>query len=256
MFCVTIALKSGVAGTCYFFNTLALLLQAFYDVAAFVNFIVCLMLYNYCERTGTGLFDEPVNLLTNLSFIVAAWFLYHLMSDRKQFNAGNILLLVLVAMIGVGSALFHSFATEWARLLDVVPIFLYQLVFLWLYMQRVARLATFSRVALVGGFLLVSLYALSFKCVLNGSVMYLPAILSVMAVAVFHYSRKKIEPMLGWYALIVFALSLFFRTIDAVLCPVWPLGTHFVWHLLNGVLLYLTSRIIIVNSGLQQADRS
>ncbi|ACF11371.1 conserved hypothetical membrane protein [Chlorobaculum parvum NCIB 8327] len=214
------------------------------------------MLYDYCERTGSGLFDEPVNLLTNLSFIVAAAFVYRLLRDRGQFNRGNILLLTLVAFIGVGSTLFHSFATEWARLLDVVPIFLYQLAFLWLYMQRVARLGTFSRVALVGVFLLVSLYALTFKGLLNGSVMYLPAILSVMAVAVFHYFRKKIEPMLGWYALIVFALSLFFRTIDAVLCSVWPLGTHFVWHLLNGVLLYLTTRIIIVNSGLQQADRS
>ncbi|HHE31082.1 MAG TPA: hypothetical protein ENL07_00200 [Chlorobaculum parvum] len=219
------------------------------------NLNIFFMLYNYCERSGSGLFDEPVNLLTNLSFIVAAAFVYLLLRDRGQFNPGNILLLTLVVFIGIGSALFHSFATEWARLLDVVPILLYQLAFLWLYMQRVAQLGTFSRVALAGGFLLVSLYALSFKGVLNGSVMYLPAILSVMAVAVFHYSRKKIEPMLGWYALLVFALSLFFRTLDVALCPVWPLGTHFVWHLLNGVLLYLTSRIIIVNSGLQQADR-
>jgi len=213
------------------------------------------MLYDYCERTGPGLLDEPVNLLTNLSFIVAAGFIYRLMRDREQFNPGNILLLVLVAMIGIGSALFHSFATEWARLLDVVPIFLYQLAFLWLYMQRVARLGTFFRAVLVGGFLLVSLYALTFKAMLNGSVMYLPAILSVMAVSVYHYSSKRVEPMLGWYALFVFALSLFFRTVDVSLCPVWPLGTHFVWHLLNGVLLYLTFRIIIVNSGLQQADR-
>jgi len=164
---------------------------------------------------------------------------------------------VLVAMIGVGSALFHSFATEWARLLDVIPIFLYQLAFLWLYMKRVARLESFYRVLLLAGFLLVSLYALSIKGVLNGSVMYLPAIVSVMMVVVYHYFSKRVEPMLGLYALVVFAASLFFRTIDAALCQVWPLGTHFLWHLLNGLLLYLTSRIIIVNSGLQPpaADR-
>ncbi|MBN1929719.1 MAG: ceramidase domain-containing protein [Chlorobiaceae bacterium] len=211
------------------------------------------MLYDYCERTGPGLLDEPVNLLTNLSFIVAAWFLYRLMRYRDRFDAGNILLLTLVTMIGVGSALYHSFATEWARLLDVVPIFLYQLAFLWLYMQQVARLGTVSRIALVGGFLFVSLYALTFKGLLNGSVMYLPAILSVMAVGIYHRATKRIEPMLGYFALLVFALSLFFRTIDASLCPHWPRGTHFLWHLLNGWLLYLTSRIIIVNSGLHDA---
>ena len=35
----------------------------------------------------------------------------------------------------------------------------------------------------------------------------------------------------------LFALSLTFRTLDRPLCDAFPLGTHFVWHLLNGLLL-------------------
>ncbi len=32
-------------------------------------------------------------------------------------------------------------------------------------------------------------------------------------------------------------LSLTFRTLDGPLCGVLPLGTHFLWHVLNGVML-------------------
>ena len=33
------------------------------------------------------------------------------------------------------------------------------------------------------------------------------------------------------------ALSLTFRSLDETLCSALPIGTHFMWHLLNGVML-------------------
>jgi hypothetical protein len=36
---------------------------------------------------------------------------------------------------------------------------------------------------------------------------------------------------------ILFIVSLSARTVDNLVCPVWPLGTHFLWHLLNAELL-------------------
>jgi hypothetical protein len=38
------------------------------------------------------------------------------------------------------------------------------------------------------------------------------------------------------------AVSLFFRSIDNAICESVPLGTHFLWHLLNGLVLYLLLR--------------
>ena len=35
--------------------------------------------------------------------------------------------------------------------------------------------------------------------------------------------------------------SILFRSVDQTLCETWPLGTHFVWHCLNAVVLYLTA---------------
>jgi hypothetical protein len=37
----------------------------------------------------------------------------------------------------------------------------------------------------------------------------------------------------------VFVVSIVFRSIDNAVCPVLPLGTHFLWHCLNAYVLYL-----------------
>ena len=40
----------------------------------------------------------------------------------------------------------------------------------------------------------------------------------------------------------LFAISLTLRQLDGPLCPAWPLGTHFGWHLCNAAVLYLLVR--------------
>ena len=35
----------------------------------------------------------------------------------------------------------------------------------------------------------------------------------------------------------ILVVSLFFRTVDEPLCRDFPLGTHFMWHMLNGLML-------------------
>ena len=49
----------------------------------------------------------------------------------------------------------------------------------------------------------------------------------------------------GKNAAVVFAISLAFRTADIALCPAFPLGIHFIWHILNAVVLYVLLRTAI-----------
>jgi hypothetical protein len=37
------------------------------------------------------------------------------------------------------------------------------------------------------------------------------------------------------------------RSIDGAVCAYVPMGTHFLWHLLNGIVLYLSMRALILN---------
>jgi multisubunit Na+/H+ antiporter MnhG subunit len=40
----------------------------------------------------------------------------------------------------------------------------------------------------------------------------------------------------------IFAVSLTLRSIDQAVCPELPIGTHFLWHMLNAVVLYVLLR--------------
>jgi hypothetical protein len=45
----------------------------------------------------------------------------------------------------------------------------------------------------------------------------------------------------------VLLLSLTFRTLDLAICERFAVGTHFLWHLLNGLVLYLVGRAWLLN---------
>ncbi|MBT6284482.1 MAG: hypothetical protein HOI96_04805, partial [Rhodospirillaceae bacterium] len=44
----------------------------------------------------------------------------------------------------------------------------------------------------------------------------------------------------------IFAASLTFRTVDAPICAAVPIGTHFMWHLLNGCVLFIVVRALVL----------
>jgi len=196
----------------------------------------------YCERLGPGIFAEPVNALTNIAFFVAAWVLWREAGRQGNRSPDITLLVVLIAAIGVGSSIFHTLALAWSRWLDVVPILLFQLTFLWLYPRRIMGWGTGSATALIVVYLAVALYGRQFPEVMNGSLAYAPAIAALLALGLYHWVTRQPAPYLLLFAAGVFTVSLIARTIDSTICPHFPLGTHFLWHLLNPVVLYLCVR--------------
>jgi hypothetical protein len=50
----------------------------------------------------------------------------------------------------------------------------------------------------------------------------------------------------------VFCVSLLARSLDQALCPSWPPGTHFIWHLLNAWVLYALSRAMVLAAAQRQ----
>jgi hypothetical protein len=209
----------------------------------------------YCERLGPGLLAEPINALTNGAFFLAAWQLERLARQGKGRDPGVLALAVLALAIGVGSGLFHTFATGWALAADVIPILLFQLMVLLLYLRRRAGVATPAAMALCLAFLLACLAGRSFPGVLNGSLAYAPT-LAVLAVLGWHQHRRSLPPSLLW-ATGLFSLSLLLRSLDNAVCPFWPTGTHLFWHLLNAAVLVLSGIAVLPgrNNGLNDAGR-
>jgi hypothetical protein len=193
----------------------------------------------YCERIGPGLWAEPVNALTNAAFFLALWLLWRSARRSGLLTGAVVLLLALVLAIGIGSALFHTFATPWARVLDELPILLFQLLFVWLYARRVVGLRPPAAGAILLVFLAAALYCRQFPQLLNGSLVYAPAVILVCVLGGYHYAKHK--PARAHLALAagVLAAAVGLRTLDASICDRFPLGTHFLWHLLVATVIYL-----------------
>lgn len=191
----------------------------------------------YCERLGPGLWAEPLNAVTNLAFVaVALWLWPGLRGDR----VGRALCLVLMA-IGVGSGLFHTFATRWAGLADVLPILAFVLVFLWAVNARVLGLSRGWALGATALFLPYAALATAglARAVpgLGGSAAYgsVALLIALYALALAR-GRPRFARDLGVGAGLL-TLSITARALDLPLCPAWPYGTHFAWHLLNAAML-------------------
>lgn len=204
---------------------------------------------NYCERLEPGPWAEPLNALTNLAFFAAAFFAYVLVRKERTLDWRSGLLIALVVVIGMGSTLFHTFATFWAMLADSIPILFYQIAFIALYAGNVIRCGCVRSSVLIALFLLVQYAAAQAPHEwLNGSVEYAPAWLFLFGLSLWHIKGAAREHYGLLAAVAVFTISLSVRSSDMALCTVIPFGIHFLWHLLNGALLYLTTRAYILNA--------
>ena len=215
------------------------------------------MINQYCERLGPGLWQEPINAGTNIAFLLAALFSYKYYKNNRrcpvQSDVSLILLIVLLISIGIGSTLFHLFATPWAEIADSVPILTFVTVYLAIYFRRLAILPVSTIVGLLLVFhvfnTLIIFYAP--RDILNGSLFYLPTWLSMLAISVTsNQSRLRSSYRI---AVLTFSFSIALRSIDNVLCKHIPIGTHFFWHLINAWLLYYLVCIIIDNTRLHSA---
>lgn len=192
----------------------------------------------YCERLGPGLWAEPVNALTNLAFLVAATLLWARMRPAPP-PLGAALALTL-ALIGVGSGLFHTFANGLTALLDVGAI----AVFIFLYVFAVNRhVLGWSRPASWASLLALAPYLAAGTTVFAAlpgfaiSAAYWPV---ATLIAAYGLLLRRGRPAFARGLLIgaaILALSITLRSLDLTLCGTAPLGTHFLWHLLNALML-------------------
>ena len=200
----------------------------------------------YCERTGAGYWSEPVNALTNIGFIVAAALCWRML--RGDRDPGARVLAVLLVAIGVGSWLFHTHAQVWALMADVVPIQLFILAYLYLATTRLFAappwLGALAALVFIPCASLVSAAARALVGPLNGSVGYLPVPLLIAGYGLALRARAPATARGLLLGAGLLALSLAFRTADAAVCPGFPLGTHFVWHLLNAAMLGWMIRVL------------
>jgi len=190
----------------------------------------------YCERLDIGIWAEPINAVTNVAFILAAIIMW---LRCKNLVEGKILSFLLFS-IGCGSFLFHTYAQTWAALLDVTAILIFILTYIFVANRR---FLVWSKMVSLIGVIMFFPYQLFLVSILSNiqffgsSVQYIP-----VAILIFIYSGllRKSEPNLSrglFIGAAILCLSIISRTVDEPLCSILSVGTHFVWHILNAIML-------------------
>lgn len=197
----------------------------------------------YCERHSEAFWAEPTNAISNIAFVLCALAAYWLARRRGTLDGAITTLVVLMLLIGIASFLNHTVAEVWAGLADTSSIQLFIVVYFVLAMRRFAGFpwwlsalatAAFMAFSVVGGSLVSPLVGGA----LNGSEAYLPPLVGLIVVGALLWRAGRVDAGRALVTgALIFAVSLVFRTIDEDVCSAFPLGTHFMWHILNGVLL-------------------
>lgn len=217
-------------------------------------------IFMYCERgLNPAFWAEPLNAASNAAFLLAGlggMVLWARLPDRTS-RMAELLLALLVVAISIGSFLFHTLATRWSAIADTAPIGFFMVAYVVYAVRRFAG-APLWLVSLGTALFVATLYgAGSVRCAggpcLNGSVGYMPAfgalvVVGAVLIAQGHPAAANLFAGAG-----LFAASLTMRTIDRTVCAATivpgfgPVGTHFLWHAGNGLLLYLLVRAAILH---------
>lgn len=200
-------------------------------------------IYGYCERGQQDAFwAEPLNAITNASFIIAAIFALALALRNRRLDGPVIWLIAITFAVGVGSFLFHTYAMVWSAILDTTPIMLFILSYFAIAMRCFGGFGWGKSLLLMLGFVALMIGAsfvlnLLLRDLIGGSVSYIPALLALLGVGVWLHS--KTHPAGIWLITValIFGASLTARAIDEPLCSTLSMGTHWLWHVLNGVVL-------------------
>ena len=193
---------------------------------------------SYCERIDPSFWAEPVNAVTNAAFLISAFIMWRRVRGQELPLAS--LLVVILAVIGLGSFLFHTFATMWASTADVVPILIYILVYIYLANRVYWQLPLWSALGITALFFpyaAATIPVFSKFEFLGSSSAYAPVALLIFIYAVLLKRRLPDVAQGLQIGVMLLVISLFFRATDLPVCRYVPLGSHFLWHILNAIML-------------------
>ncbi|MGB0382454.1 MAG: hypothetical protein EBT20_03435 [Alphaproteobacteria bacterium] len=194
----------------------------------------------YCERLAPGLFDEPLNAISNGAFILAGYLFYiRHQPATKDIWAQS----VLMGLVGVCSLSFHTTAHLGAMFADIASIMMF--IFYHVYLASLRFIPQYGAKGAFGlAIIMVALSMVIPPAWAYGSMGYAPALMALVLFGMLCHGKNRAASSMFLWAATVFLISLLLRTIDRPACDVIPLGTHYFWHVLNAVVLYLTAKAV------------
>lgn len=205
----------------------------------------------YAETNLDYFIVEPWNALSSLFLVIPAVYWAIKLKNRYRDFPFIACCIPLLFLGGMGSTLFHAFrASPFFLYLDVLPAALLSFTLGIYFWKRVSGnwwLAGGMALFIILCRLLVSSHfpshtAANLSYALTGMFIFVPLIWLL-------YRTRFGGSQLIFMAILFFAISLFFRETDAWEVQVFPMGTHFLWHIFSAAgAFYLAEYLYLFES--------
>jgi hypothetical protein len=208
--------------------------------------------YGVCERSGEGFLAEPLNVVSSFAFIAVAIAVYRHYKNHEDLESKWIwdihALTFITFLIGVNSVIFHAFPNPTTELADTLTIVLFIILYFWSVLYRIGRTNFFQALICFVAFVGFShVLVAQFPRALNDSIGYLSSMVALIMIAVHLHLRARRSASQFMFAALIGVVSLSCRIVDRVLCEHTHIGTHFLWHILNAILIYILLKQLVRN---------
>lgn len=208
----------------------------------FDNFLTTVIDRPNCELIKNLFRGQPVNLLTNVAFFITAFALFRLFRKYHVRNFSFWLMLLLLILLGIGSALNHSVPNNLTLFLDGFPVLALFFVGLVVLFRHLLGGGNTKSVVFAGLVILAQFpISLLLETPLKPSIfLYIINLLSFGLLILFTILKlgfKNIQKLL--LSFVLFGLAVTSLILDETQCPHLPFfGTHFIWHIFTAGAIY------------------
>ena len=176
---------------------------------------------------------EPINAWSNL-FIIALGIAAMILIRRRS-SPGFWLLAILLVANGIGSLLWHGFRTPSYLIWDILPAIAFLLTLVYLWARRFYT--RFRSLLVLLLFLLFEIGSLALgSAALPNGFFFVPVAPPMVILAAWFiaatYQHSKMATVFGTGSILSALIALLFRSVDTAVCTIFPIGTHFLWHIL------------------------
>lgn len=198
-----------------------------------------------CEQSW-GLISEPIDTISNIAFFISAYFIYQLFKRNKAKNPYMKILLTLVILMGIGSTIYHAFHNPFTLIADQLPIYIFVVYSIYLFVSYVTKnkILLYLVPTLLVIFQFISLANIPLF-IFNVPIRHVINLIFIVILAVWSYRKLGNITFYIIPVLFTYALGIFSRAFDLIVCPINGVGTHFFWHICVAFTTYFAVRFLV-----------
>jgi hypothetical protein len=196
---------------------------------------------SFCETRLCGWVVEPANTWSNVSYFIAALFVF--LGNREEKRPELSLIAVTAFLVGIGSTLFHASGTRFGEIIDVSAMYLISGLFIVFAAQRIWPIEKAQLFILY--FLISGLSSLTLVLTTsNGIWLFAGHIVTAAVLEFIYFKRAPAMPDYKFLRLMVFGFAFAYVAwlldFRKIVCDPdnHVLGGHAIWHLSNATCLW------------------